>query len=200
MLLFLKKEENNTHLYLDTISNPLDIIKALISKQETTKKPNMNGDESSEESTSSCCSKCHGLSWVRRIYAGGVNRSEVELMSEVMPFITAPHERHVQGEYGEVLDAEVTEVSGEEHPSNTQTEGIITSTYQCNIITCCGVHQQFILKSIKLGGAQHVIQSFLPYLRLTVKIFQFLRLSTKFWAVLRLSVNPIETLVIGLVK
>ena len=69
----------------------------------------MNGDESSEESTSSCCSKCHGLSWVRRIYAGGVNRSEVELMSEVMPFITAPHEIHVQGEYGEVLDAEVTE-------------------------------------------------------------------------------------------
>ena len=34
----------------------------------------------------------------------------------------------------------------------------------------------------------------MPYLRLTVKIFQFLRLSTKFLAVLRLSVNPIETL------
>ena len=32
--------------------------------------------------------------------------------------------------------------------------------------------------------------SFLPYLRLTVKIFQFLQLSTKFLAVLRLSVNP----------
>ena len=38
------------------------------------------------------------------------------------------------------------------------------------------------------------VNSFLPYLRLTVKIFQFLRLSTKFFAVLRLSVNPIETL------
>ena len=36
---------------------------------------------------------------------------------------------------------------------------------------------------------------FLPYLRLTVKIFQFLRLSTKFLVVLRLSVNSIETLV-----
>ena len=38
---------------------------------------------------------------------------------------------------------------------------------------------------------------FLPYLRLTVKSFQFLRLSTKFLAVLRgirLSVIPIETL------
>ena len=38
------------------------------------------------------------------------------------------------------------------------------------------------------------VDSFLPYLRLTVKIFQFLRLSAKFLAVLRLSVNPIETL------
>ena len=44
------------------------------------------------------------------------------------------------------------------------------------------------------------VNSFLPYLRLTVKIFQFLRLSTKFLAVLRLSVNPIETLLITLYK
>ena len=36
----------------------------------------------------------------------------------------------------------------------------------------------------------------MPYLRLTVKMFQFLRLSTKFLAVLRLSVNPIETLIV----
>ena len=50
---FLKKEENNTYLYLakivkNTISNipfPYDIIKALISKQETTKKTNMNGEQ-----------------------------------------------------------------------------------------------------------------------------------------------------------
>ena len=113
---FLKKEENNTHLYLakivkderEGIPFPCDIIKALISKQETTKKTNMNGDESSEESSSSCCSKRHGLSRVRRIEAG-VNRSEVELMSEMMPFITAPHEIDVWGEFGEVFDAEVTE-------------------------------------------------------------------------------------------
>ena len=44
------------------------------------------------------------------------------------------------------------------------------------------------------------VNSFLPYLRLTVKIFQFLRLSTKFLALLRLSVNPIETLLITLYK
>ena len=115
---FLKKEENNTYLYftqilIDRISSiPYllsDMIKALISKQETTKKTNMNGDESSEESSSSCCSKRHGLSRVRRIRADGVNRSDVELMIEMRPFITAPHEIEVWGKYGEVLDAEVTE-------------------------------------------------------------------------------------------
>ena len=115
---FLKKEENNTHLYFAKIvidrigSIPYllsDMIKALISKQETTKKTNMNGDESSEESSSSCCSKRHGLSRVRRIKAWPVNRSEVELMIEMMPFITAPHETVMWGKLGEVCDAEVTE-------------------------------------------------------------------------------------------
>ena len=115
---FLKKEENNTHLYfalikIDRIRGiPFllsDMIKALISKQETTKKTNMNGDESSEESSSSCCSKRHGLSRVRRIQARDVNRSEVELMIEIMPFITAPHWIMVVGKDGEVFDAEVTE-------------------------------------------------------------------------------------------
>ena len=111
---FLKKEENNTHLYFTQISNDRSgclarDIKALISKQETTKKTNMNGDESSEESSSSCCSKRHGLSRVRRIDALHVNRSEMELMSEMMPFIIAPHEIWVWGKYGEVFDAEVTE-------------------------------------------------------------------------------------------
>ena len=115
---FLKKEENNTYLYftqilIDRISSiPYllsDMIKALISKQETTKKTNMNGDESSEESSSSCCSKRHGLSRVRRIEAEWVNRSKVELISEMMQFISAPHEIWVEGKHGEVLDAEVTE-------------------------------------------------------------------------------------------
>ena len=115
---FLKKEENNTHLYFAQIIKgiirgipfPLsDMIKALISKQETTKKTNLNGDESSEESSSSCCSKRHGLSRVRWIEARPVNRSEVELMIEMMPFITAPHVIDVWVEHGEVFDAEVTE-------------------------------------------------------------------------------------------
>ena len=106
---FLKKEENNTHLYLAKIVKPFDIIKALISKQETTKKTNMNGDESSEESSSSCCLKRHGLSRVGRIEAFMVNRSEVELMSEMMAFITASHQIVVRGEDCKVYDAELTE-------------------------------------------------------------------------------------------
>ena len=115
---FLKKEENNTHLYFTEIFSthyrgiyPFpDIIKALISKQETTtKKTNMNGDDSSEESSSSCCSNRHGLSRVRRIYAWNVNRSDEEQLIEIMPFITAPHEIWVEGQPGKVFDAEVTE-------------------------------------------------------------------------------------------
>ena len=119
MNFFLKKQENNTHLYLAEIVKyelyrdipfPCDIIKALISKQETTtKKTNMNGDESSEESSSSCCSKRHGLFRVGRIVAFAVHRPEVELMIEMMPFIIAPHEILVLGKLGEVFDAEVTE-------------------------------------------------------------------------------------------
>ena len=112
---FLKKEENNTHLYFTYISTDRsgfrahDIIKALISKQETTtKKTNMNGDESSEESSSSCCSKRHGLSRARGIVAYDVNRSDVELLIEMMPFITVPHRILVWGKDGEVFDAELT--------------------------------------------------------------------------------------------
>ena len=111
---FLKKEENNTHLYFTQISGDgfgylAHGMKALMSKQETTKKTNMNGGESSEESSSSCCSKRHGLSRVRWIKAVGVNRSEVEQLIEMMPFITAPHDILVWGEDGEVFDAELTE-------------------------------------------------------------------------------------------
>ena len=117
---FLMKVDNKTHLYFTKIVNsqydgisslPYKMVKTLVSLEETTKKTNMNGDESSEESSSSCCSKCrHGLSRVRRIEAWFVNRSEVELISEMMQFITAPHVIYVWGEPpGAVFDAEVTE-------------------------------------------------------------------------------------------
>ena len=116
---FLMKEEDKTHLYFTKIVRdqydgisclPYKMIKTLVSLEETTKKTNMNGDESSEESSSSCCSKRrHGLSRVRRIEGSWVNRSEVELISEMMQFITAPHLIQVYCKPGEVFDAEVTE-------------------------------------------------------------------------------------------
>ncbi|CAH3187249.1 unnamed protein product [Porites lobata] len=113
----LVKEENNTRLYFykivnsqyDGFSLPFKMVKTLVSLEKTTKKTNMNGGELGEESSSSCCSKRHGLSRVRRIEARWVNRSEVELLSDMMPFITAPHVILVWVEEGEVLHAEVTE-------------------------------------------------------------------------------------------
>ena len=155
---FLKKEENNTHLYLGTIYTiyenefeddipfPCDIIKALISKQETTKKTNMNGDESSEESSSSCCSKRHGLSRVRWIDAYSVNRSEVEQLIEMMPFITAPHVISVWGElYGEVFDAEVTESLLRSIPTTHKLERLIL--YRINVTSSPAV--EFISRVFK---------------------------------------------------
>ena len=62
-----------------------------------------------------------------------------------------------------------------------------------------GNKKRSLAPSLKLtnlyGTISFTVISFLPYLRLTVEIFQFLRLSTKFLAVLRLLVNPIETLI-----
>ena len=151
---FLKKEENNTYLYftqilIDRISSipyPLsDMIKALISKQETTKKTNMNGDESSEESSSSCCSKRHGLSRVRRIEALGVNRSDVEQLIEIMPFITAPHEIQVWGKDGEVFDAEVTESLLRSIPTTHKLETLTL----CNINVTSSPAVEFISRVFK---------------------------------------------------
>ena len=166
---FLKKEENNTHLYFRQISNDRsgfrahDIIKALISKQETTKKTNMNGDESSEESSSSCCSKRHGLSRVRRIQALGVNRSEVEQLIEMMPFITAPHVIEVWGElYGEVFDAEVTESLLRSIPTTHKLEEL--SLWHINVTSSPAV--EFISRVFKqdLPNLKWLNMSFNPLL------------------------------------
>ena len=151
---FLKKEENNTHLYfalikIDRIRGiPFllsDMIKALISKQETTKKTNMNGDESSEESSSSCCSKRHGLSRVRWIDAYSVNRSEVEQLIEMMPFITAPHVIWVFGKLGEVFDAEVTESLLRSIPTTHKLERLSL----CNINVTSSPAVEFISRVFK---------------------------------------------------
>ncbi|CAH3187253.1 unnamed protein product [Porites lobata] len=132
---FLMKEENNTYLYFTQIVKdtypyipfPFKMVKTLVSLEETTKKTNMNGDESSEESSSSCCSKRHGLSRVRRIVPFDVNRSQVEQLIEMMPFITAPHVIWVQSEDGEVFDAEVTESLLRSIPTTHKLEGLALS-------------------------------------------------------------------------
>ena len=147
---FLKKEENNTHLYFTQISGDgfgylAHGMKALMSKQETTKKTNMNGGESSEESSSSCCSKSHGLSRVRRIRAEWVNRSDVELMIEMMPFITAPHVIWVWGEDGEVFDAEVTESLLRSIPTTHKLERL--TLYRINVTSSPAV--EFISRVFK---------------------------------------------------
>ena len=164
---FLKKEENNTHLYFTQISNDRSgclarDIKALISKQETTKKTNMNGDESSEESSSSCCSKRHGLSRVRGIQAGFVNRSEVEQLIEIMPFITAPHVIWVWGEYGEVFDAEVTESLLRSIPTTHKLERL--SLRSINVTSSPAV--EFISRVLKqdLPNLEYLNMSYNPLL------------------------------------
>ena len=145
---FFMKEENNTHLYfikivkdtvLKVIPFPFKMVKTLVSLEETTKKTNMNGDESSEESSSSCCSKRHGLSRVRWIEAGDVNRSEVEQLIEMMPFITAPHVIRVWGHPGEVFDAEVTESLLRSIPTTHKLEELWGSSKydrELNVVTC----------------------------------------------------------------
>ena len=167
---FLMKEENNTHLYFTQIVKntyhdiplPFKMVKTLVSLEETTKKTNMNGDESSEESSSSCCSKRHGLSRVRWIEAMWVNRSEVEQLIEMMPFITAPHEILVVGELGEVFDAEVTESLLRSIPTTHKLETL--SLHRINVTSSPAV--EFISRVFKqdLPNLKWLDMSFNPLL------------------------------------
>ena len=166
---FLMKEENNTHLYFTKIvkndigiSLPFKMVKTLVSLEETTKKTNMNGDESSEESSSSCCSKRHGLSRVRRIVAHDVNRSVVEQLSQMMPFITAPQRIDVYGERGEVYDAEVTESLLKSIPTTHKLETLIL--YGINVTSSPAV--EFINRVFKqdLPNLKWLSMSFNPLL------------------------------------
>ena len=167
---FLMKEENNTHLYFTQIVKskyldiplPFKMVKTLVSLEETTKKTNMNGDESSEESSSSCCSKRHGLSRVRRIIAQWVNRSDVEQLIEMMPFITAPHGIWVLGEVGEVFDAEVTESLLRSIPTTHKLEAL--SLQRINVTSSPAV--EFISRVFKedLPNLKWLNMSFNPLL------------------------------------
>ena len=138
------------------------MVKTLVSLEETTKKTNMNGDESSEESSSSCCSKRHGLSRVRRIQAWNVNRSEVEQLIEMMPFITAPHVILVVARLGEVFDAEVTESLLRSIPTTHKLERL--SLHRINVTSSPAV--EFIDRVFKqdLPNLKLLVMSFNPLL------------------------------------
>ena len=122
----------------------------------------MNGDESSEESSSSCCSKRHGLSRVWGIETELVNRSEVEQLIEIMPFITAPHRIDVVGKYREVLDAEVTESLLRSIPTTHKLEGLVLA--HINVTTSPAV--EFISNLFKqdLPNLKWLYMSFNPLL------------------------------------
>ena len=111
----------------------------------------MNSDESSEESSSSCL-KRHGLSRVRWIVVWDVNRSEVEQLIEIMPFITAPHVIWVWGEYGEVFDAEVTESLLRSTPT----------THKLERLTLCNIN---VTSSLAVEFISRVFQQDLPNLK-----------------------------------
>ena len=136
------EEENNTYFYFTKIVKPLPykMVKTLVSLEKTTKTTNVNGDESSEESSSSCCSKRHCLSRVRRIEAWMGNRSEVEQLTEMMPFITTPREIIVVGELGGVIDAEVTESLLRSTPTTHKLERLTL----CNINVTSSPAVEFI--------------------------------------------------------
>ena len=71
----------------------------------------------------------------------------------------------------------------------------MVNTLKALRLTCVRSHTSREIKNATINEFSTSLKS---SKRLTVKIFQFSRLSPKFLAVLRLSVNPIETLYLGI--
>ena len=124
---FLKKEQN-TYLYFASINKrlsddlpfPTEMLKELITAPESTAQKNTKDEDkqSSEQdnrtglfftkdSDSTSCS-AHCLSMVRDIRAWNVDRSEMEVLTDVIPLVIAPREIVVDGETDE-CDAQLTE-------------------------------------------------------------------------------------------
>ena len=121
---FLKKEQN-TYLYFASIKNgslpfPTEMLKELITAPESTAQKNTKDEDkqSSEQdnrtglfftkdSDSTSCS-AHCLSMVWDIRAWYVDRSEMEVLTDVIPLVIAPRVIWVFGETDE-CDAQLTE-------------------------------------------------------------------------------------------
>ena len=119
---FLKKEQN-TYLYFAKINPPFptEMLKELITAPESTAQKNTKDEDkqSSEQdnrtglfftkdSDSTSCS-AHCLSMVWDISAYDVDRSEMEVLSDVIPLVIAPREIWVHGKTFEWFDAQLTE-------------------------------------------------------------------------------------------
>ena len=125
---FLKKEQN-TYLYFASINNglfgdrpfPTEMLKELITAPESTAQKNTKDEDkqSSEQdnrtglfftkdSDSTSCS-AHCLSMVWGISALLVDRSEMEVLTDVIPLVIAPRWIRVYGKTREWFDAQLTE-------------------------------------------------------------------------------------------
>ena len=125
---FLKKEQN-TYLYFASINKSnypnrpflTEMLKELITAPESTAQKNTKDEDkqSSEQdnrtglfftkdSDSTSCS-AHCLSMVRDINALYVDRSEMEVLTDVIPLVIAPREIWVVGKTDDECDAQLTE-------------------------------------------------------------------------------------------
>ena len=114
---FFLMKKVNTYLYFSKIVTPFpcEIIKALISK-ESAKNANITSRKSHDlevcfdtASSNRLNSTQHALSRVRTIEADGVDISELELLNDVLPIVTAPQKIWLWGKAGQVFSAQVTE-------------------------------------------------------------------------------------------
>ena len=125
---FFLKKEHNTYLYFASINNglrgdppfPTEMLKELITAPESTAQKNTKDEDkqSSEQdnrtglfftkdSDSTSCS-AHCLSMVWDINAVNVDRSVMEVLTDVIPLVIAPRRIWVSGETDE-CDAQLTE-------------------------------------------------------------------------------------------
>ena len=118
--IFLKKEEGKIYLYIARIASipfPTEMLKELISSPESTRKKKPVSDQSNEQDDSStlCLTENsasdtqaiqHCLSYVWSIFVFVVERQEMEMLIDVLPFLTSPREITISGR-GSAADPEL---------------------------------------------------------------------------------------------
>ena len=125
---FFLKKERKTNLYISKISKydrvyldtfPNEVLRELISSPESTQE-NRVGDHANERDsdTASCLTEDtdsttgptpHCLSRVTEIGIFDIERQEMKVLVEVLPFVTSPRVISIYGKVGEAKDAQLTE-------------------------------------------------------------------------------------------